>query len=57
MILNNRSSELKDLLNDALLLLKMVDLSNAVQPALQTGLYAASWQQYAEQIQNALNAR
>jgi len=56
-ILNNRSSELKDLLNDALLLLKMVDLSNAGQPALQTGLYAASWQQYAEQIQNALNAR
>jgi multidrug resistance efflux pump len=56
-ILNNRSRELKDLLNDALLLLKLVDLSNAGQPALQTGLYAASWQQYAEQIQNALNAR
>lgn len=56
-ILNNRSRELKDLLNDALLLLKFVDLSNAGQPALQTGLYAAGWQQYAEQIQNALNAR
>lgn len=56
-ILNNRTNELKDLLNDALLLLKLVDLSNVGQPALQTGLYAASWQQYAEQIQNALNAR
>jgi multidrug resistance efflux pump len=56
-LVDNRSGELRDLLNDALLLLKKVDLSNAGQPALQTGLYAASWQQYAEQIQNTINAR
>lgn len=56
-ILNNRINELRDLLSDALLVLKLVELSNVGQPALQTGLYAASWQQYAEQIQNALNAR
>ncbi|MBB6236084.1 HlyD family secretion protein [Pedobacter sp. AK013] len=56
-MVRNRSGELRDLLNDALLLLKQADLSNAGQPALQTGLYAASWQQYAEQIQNAINAR
>ena len=56
-ILNNRAGELKDLLNDALLLLKQADLSSAGQPALQTGLYLASWQQYTEQTQNASNAR
>lgn len=56
-MVDNRSGELRDLLNDALLLLKQADLSNAGQPALQTGLYAASWQQYAEQIQNTINAR
>lgn len=56
-MVNNRSGELRDLLNDALLLLKQADLSNAGQPALRSGLYAASWQQYEEQIQNAINAR
>ncbi|WP_293309189.1 hypothetical protein [Pedobacter sp. UBA5917] len=56
-MIDNRSGELRDLLNDALLLLKQADLSNAGQPALQNGLYAASWQQYAEQIQNAINVR
>ncbi|WP_235972715.1 HlyD family secretion protein [Pedobacter ghigonis] len=56
-ILNTRLRELKDLLNDALSLLHEAKLSNAGQPALQTGLYAASWQQYTEQLQNAINAR
>ncbi|MGM9475032.1 HlyD family secretion protein [Pedobacter sp. GSP4] len=56
-ILNTRLRELKDLLNDARYLLQEAKLSNAGQPALQTGLYAASWQQYTEQLQNAINAR
>ncbi|MFC3562145.1 HlyD family secretion protein [Pedobacter jamesrossensis] len=57
MILSNRTNELKGLLNDALLVLKLVDLSNAGEPALQTGLYSANWQQYKEQNQNAINAK
>ncbi|RDC57309.1 HlyD family efflux transporter periplasmic adaptor subunit [Pedobacter chinensis] len=48
--------ELKSLLKDALIVLKQVDLNNGTQPALQTGLYIASWQQYKEQSQNAINA-
>ncbi len=56
-MVDKSSGALRALLNDALLLLKQADLSNAGQPALQTGLYAASWQQYAEQIENAINTR
>ncbi|MCX2432655.1 HlyD family secretion protein [Pedobacter sp. GR22-10] len=57
MILSSRTNELSDLLNDATLLLKKVDLSGAGLPALHTGLYTASWQQFMEQTQNALNAK
>ena len=56
-ILKTHSTELRDLLNDALLVLKLVDVSNTGQPVLHTGLYSASWQQYNEQMQNAINAR
>lgn len=56
-ILNTQLGELRDLLNDALSLLKQAELSNVGQPALQTGLYMASWQQYTEQLQNAINVR
>lgn len=57
MILSSRTNELSDLLNDAALVLKTVDLSGAGLPALHTGLYAASWQQFLEQTQNAINAK
>ncbi|NTE25162.1 HlyD family efflux transporter periplasmic adaptor subunit [Agrobacterium tumefaciens] len=57
MILSSRTNELNDLLNDATLVLKTVDLSGAALPALHTGLYAASWQQFMEQTQNAINAK
>jgi len=56
-ILSSRKSELNDLLNDATLLLKTVGLSSAGSPALHTGLYTASSQQFMEQTQNALNAK
>ena len=45
-ILNSRLHELRDLLNDALSLLQHAGLNNAGQPALQTGLYGASLQQF-----------
>lgn len=57
MILSSRTNELSDLLNDATLLLKKVDLGGAGLSALHTGLYTASWQQFMEQTQNALNAK
>lgn len=57
MILSTRTNELNDLLNDATLVLKTVDLSSGGFPALHTGLYAASWQQFMEQSQNATNAK
>lgn len=57
MILSTRTNELNNLLNDATLVLKTVDLSSAEIPALHSGLYAASWQQFMEQTQNATNAK
>ncbi|RZJ78211.1 MAG: HlyD family efflux transporter periplasmic adaptor subunit [Flavobacterium sp.] len=56
-IIKAHFNELKSLLNDALLILNLVDLNNMVDPVLQTGLYTASWQQYKEQLQNASNSR
>lgn len=55
--LSNRVIELKRLINDALLVLKSADFANSGQPELQSGLYLASWQQFIEQQESALNAR
>lgn len=56
-VLEKRKSELTNLLNDAVYVLNFTDRYNSGQPVLQTGLYAASWQQFLEQIQNASNTK
>ncbi len=56
-LLNNHTSQLQQQLNDVQRLIKSLNSQPAARtPHPITGLYQASWQQYAAQIQNATNA-
>lgn len=54
-LLHSRTTQLQQQLSDAEHCLGVT--STAKGPVLQTGLYLASWQQFAAQTQNALNAK
>ena len=51
-LIGNHQTQLQQQLNDALTLLRFGE-----NPHLQTPLYLAAWQQYAEALQNASNAK
>jgi multidrug resistance efflux pump len=51
-LLNNHNNQIELQLNDANVLLTF-----PVKPVLRTGLYTASWQQYKQQLQNAVNIK
>ncbi|WP_165585834.1 HlyD family secretion protein [Pedobacter nototheniae] len=57
-IINNSQSQLQQQLNDAQKLIKVVSKALSINNyQLQTALYTASFQQYQEQLQNAVNAK
>jgi len=56
-IVQNRQQQLQQFLQDIRILMVYINRNGYSYPSLQTGQYRASWQQFAQELENARNAQ
>ncbi|MEJ2881691.1 HlyD family secretion protein [Pedobacter sp. GR22-6] len=56
-IVQNRQRQLQQFLQDIRILMVYINRNGYSYPSLQTGQYRASWQQFAQELENARNAQ